>query len=834
MSVFNYSTYTSPDLEKKFGTSIKSGLSQKQAEELRKEFGANSIAQTDRIWLTLLKRQWSSPFIYLLCAASIASFLLESKLNGVLIFGILLVNSILGFYQEYRASKAVQLLKEQLQKFCLVVRDGKTTTRSHTELVPGDLIILEQGNYVPADVRIIEGKLTIDESALSGEPYAAAKTNTPLSQPAQDLYTATNIAFCGTMVSSGSARAIVLATASNTLFGELTAQSTQVLQYSSFQERLQSLSRFILGMVIITIPCIFFSHLLIKGFQIDFLELLLFSIALIIGLAPEALPTVMTFALSKGALMLANHNVIVKRLSAIEDLGSITLLCTDKTGTLTENKLTLVSTYAVPDIPFQQYLLLVSPKESSEPFDQAIWQTSTDQDLLDLTLYKSLAEDPYDTTKKSSSVLVAQGSEKVLIVRGANEEIMRRAARAELPSEGKKWLLDQEKKGNRILAVGYKKGAESLDDPLEFAGLIAFTDPIKATAEKAIRRAQDLHVCIKMITGDSKEIARYVAHSIGLDDRETCAITGTEFEALSLEDQKKAVQNYSVFARCLPAQKLQIVELLREEHTVGFLGDGINDAPALKAAHVGLVVQKGSDLAKDAADIILKGKSLNDIVYGIEIGRVICANTLKYLVISLTSNFGNFYSIALASLFIDFLPLLPRQILLNNMLTDFPMIALATDTVDEETLKHPPKFSVHDIALRSTVLGGVSSLFDFMFFRLFYYAPPAVLQTGWFIESALSELILIFSLRTRRPWFKARRPSMLLMGLSMLVGGICVLLPYTSVGTVFFSFVRLLGSDMATIGVLLLGYTIVSDSVKVVYMRYIHTNSLPKPTHHHR
>ena len=831
MSLFKFTTYTSSDLEKELGTSAMSGLSEKQVDLLKKQFGANCISTTDRVWLTLLKRQWSSPFMYLLLAASIASFLLESKLNGLLIFSILLVNGFLGFYQEYRASKAVQLLKEQLQRFCLVIREGKTASRSHTELVPGDLIILEQGNYVPADVRIIEGKLTIDESALSGEAYAAAKNSVTLAHEAQDLYGATNIAFAGTMVSSGSARALVLGTGSHTLFGELTMQATQVLQYSSFQERLVSLSRFILGMVVITIPCIFFSHMLIKGSQIDFLELLLFSIALIIGLAPEALPTVMTFALSKGALMLANHNVIVKRLSAIEDLGSITLLCTDKTGTLTENKLTVVSTYAVPEIPFQQYLLLVSPKDSSEPFDKAIWLTSSEQDLRDLVSYTTVAIDPYEPTKKSSSALVQEGSEKILLVRGAYEEIMRRAGITELLPEGKQWLRDQEQKGNRILAVGYKKAAQSLDDALMFGGFVAFSDPIKATAAKAIRRAQDLLVIIKMITGDSKEIAQYVAHTIGLDTRADCAMTGAEFEQLSLEEQKKAVHTYSVFARCLPAQKLRIVELLREEHTVGFLGDGINDAPALKAAHVGIVVQKGSDLAKDAADIILKGKSLNDIVYGIEIGRVICANTLKYLVTSLTSNFGNFYSIALASLFIDFLPLLPRQILLNNMLTDFPMIAIATDTVDEETLKHPPKFSVHDLALRATLLGGVSSLFDFMFFRLFYYAQPAVLQTGWFIESALSELILIFSLRTRRPWFKAHRPSALLIGLSAIVGCICVALPFSYIGNLFFSFARLSSSEMATIAVLLVGYSIVTDTVKVIYMRYFqvsHSSNLQK------
>jgi Mg2+-importing ATPase len=810
--LLSYTDKSIPFLEKELSTSSTQGLSFSQIATLQSSVPKLLVVKR-YIWPRLLLRQFTSIFIIMLIVSSIALFFLESKLNAILILSIVMVNGLLTFFQEYRASQALELLKQHLQLFCPTLREGKLELVPYEKLLVGDLVVLEQGNYVPADIRIVSGKIRIDESLLTGESAEQEKTGASLASEAQDIYGANNMAFFGTTISQGTAKGIVVATGSGTLFGEVSRETLQNFQQSGFQERLATLSRFLVIVIGITFPLILLSQLIIKGWHIDLLEVSIFAIALVIGLTPEMLPTVTTFALSKGAVLLAKHNVIVKRLSAIEDLGSITMLLTDKTGTLTKNSLALVSVYEEGTMPVRQLARMIACHETTDAFDKATREALAAEDTSEYTV---LDEQPFDPVKRTSAILVQWGGEPLLIVRGTVEEICPQ----ELTPEAQEWVSQHNAEGNRVLAYGYAEQAQSIEQrPVKVAGFLAFTDPIKETAASALLKARKLGIEVRMVTGDSKEVGCYVAKKIGLSSTLECAISGAEFELLSPEQKREAVRKYVVFARFLPTQKYELVELCRKHYTVGFLGDGINDAPALKAAHVGIVVQSASDLAKDSSDIIMLHKSLFDVVYGIGIGRNIFVNTIKYLITSIASNFGNFYSLAIASLFIDFLPLLPRQILLVNMLSDLPMVAIATDTVDFEELNHPPRFVMKDIAVSAAIFGMISSLFDFLFFACFKGSGPMRLQTAWFTESISTEIVLIYSLRTRLPFYKARRPSLTLMLLSAFVLCCTCVLPMIPWVVSMFHLIPLSLRDMATIAGIVLGYFLLNDRVKVAYYK---------------
>ena len=822
MDTLRYSHFTAQQLEHEFRTSLTLGLSTSQAANLKKSVSSLSLSSSRLVWPFLLIRQFRSPFLYLLVGCALISFFLESRINAGIILIIILLNGLITFFQEYRASRSLQLLQEHLELLCTVLRDGVPYTISQKHLVPGDLLILDVGNYVPADVRIIQGKVLIDESTLSGESLPVEKDTVVPEQPAQTIYEENNMAFLGTIIVAGSARAIVVSIGKQTYFGEISMHTLATPEESGFQERLALLSRFLLMVIVSTLILLFLVHLILKGSQVNILELSLFSLALVIGLTPEALPTVTMFALSKGAVLLARKHVIVKRLSAVEDLGSISLLCTDKTGTLTENTLAVTSWFKEsPELKLFSYLVSLRP--TSDSFDRASMAIESPEDHRESLLFTRLEERPFDPSKRSTAVLVKKGARTILIVRGALDDIFKACTHINKNKERDEWLLEQANQGNRVLAIAYKEQAASIEDAtaLTLAGLVAFHDPIKPTAEIAIKKARNVGIVVKMLTGDSKEVACYIAKTVGLIQEGDCAVSGDEFETLTPTEKKATLKKYHVFARFLPSQKLELVKLFREECTVGFLGDGINDAPALQAAHVGLVVQNASDIAKEAADIILLKKSLLTIIEGIALGRAVFINTLKYIITSISSNFGNFYSIAIASLFIDFLPLLPRQLLLINIISDFPMIAIATDTVDQQELLKPPNYNIKGIALLSLLLALISSIFDFTFFAFFYHAQPIVLQTLWFMESVLTELVLIFSVRTRFLFFRARRPSLILLFLAVTAALVTGLLPLLSWGQLLFHFTRPTMRETLIVGSIVLTYFIATDMCKSAYYAFL-------------
>ncbi|MGC2310995.1 MAG: HAD-IC family P-type ATPase [Candidatus Babeliaceae bacterium] len=822
-----------PALEDLLHTSTQEGLTDQQVAEKQSKYGFNVLNGYVVTWWHILKRQWSSPFLYLLLIAAVISFFLQEFLNGIIIIIIICINLTLGFIQEYRAERALYLLRRFIIITTQVKRNNIIIKLDSKELVPGDIVMLQAGDQVPADIRIIkESNLSLDESSITGESVPAKKIASALDQAPHDIFKAANIALSGTTVTSGKGTGIVFATGMTTMLGSIASLTALPLDQSNFQRNITQLSKFMIKIICFTLVGVLCAHLIIKGAHIDVIQLLLFALALAVSVTPEALPVVTTCALTEGSLELAEHKVVVKRLSALEDLGSIDVLCADKTGTLTENKLTLIDTYAyTKNDPLEYAFLAVKNQHMlhGHSFEAAIIQKA-ETSLKNTQEYTIKEEIPFDPIRRFAVTFLERADKKLLcILRGAYEEVIKLT---QLTQEEQipmlNWMNEHGKKGHRIIAVAYKTCDTVIDQEKilvqhDFitAGLLAFEDPIKPTATASVQMAQKMGIALKILTGDSQDVSEAVAHTIGLITNAEQVITGPEFEKLSLEQKEQAVYKYVVFARILPQQKYEIIELLKKDHTVGFLGEGINDVPALHCADVGIVVQHGTDIAKDAADIVLLHHSLRVIVEGIAIGRKVFANTHKYLLSVLTCNFGNFYSIVIASLLIDFLPMLPLQILLVNLLSDLPMIAIATDTVDPHELERPNRYNIKDLGFASTIFGITSSVCDFIFFSIFYTKGAAVLQTNWSIISVLSQIFIIYSLRTKLFCLKALQPSRLLILLSVIVGLIIITLPYLSYSQRVFSFTPPIFSDLMLLFGLTFIYFIATETVKLLYYHWI-------------
>lgn len=837
MNFSQYTTQTVEQVEKEFHTNLAKGLNTEQVLEFQKKYGANSTNHKTFNTLKIFLRQLTSPFVYLLIASAIISYLLEeNKLSSIMIIIIVLLNTLLGFIQEYRAARIAQLLKKHLAIKVKVKRDNQTNIVNSEQLVPGDIIILQPGDYIPADIRFIKTTgLSIDESALTGESIAVKKSEEPLPKESKNIYDATNIGFLGTIVTTGSATAVVIATGYNTFFSSISTLTQQAQEESSFQIRVKKLSIFIMRMIVITLIILFIFHLIINP-QAGIIQLLLFSITLAIGITPEALPVVTTFALSRGALTMAKNNVIVKRLSAIEDMGSITILCTDKTGTLTENQLELEAVYGAQEHnPLLYSLISAEDKKCKHigAIDKALWEGANREVQTQVKEFEVIKEIPFDSFLIRNIVLVKKDNHYELINRGGFEVIIPKckAMSKEKQTAIDNWLDEQSSFGRRILALSYKKLNHEPQDILkeeydmEFIGFVSLEDPIKESTQHAVDKAKKLGITLKMLTGDSAQVAYAVGKKVKLISENEQVMTGDRFSQLSDKEKLNAVNTHTIFARILPQQKYEIVKLLRTSATVGYLGDGINDAPALKISDVGISVSDSVDIAKDAADIVLLKKSLNVIINGIAQGRKVFANILKYIKITIAANFGGFYSIAIAALFTDFLPLLPLQILLINLLSDMPMIAIATDSVDQQQLAKPSDYNLKDLALQSTFLGLVSSVFDFMFFVLFYKSGSAILRTVLFTESVLTELVLIFSARTQKIFFKASTPSLILTILAIFAGFLTLLLPQTQVGQIIFGLTKLNIKNVTIILILVITYFITTEIVKLVYYKWMNNKT---------
>ncbi len=798
------------------------GLSDSTVNALRSQHELNLLSTSETGKLDLLIRQFRSPFIYILLFAALLAFALGEYIDSSIILIFVAINATLGFYQEFRSDQAIKMLKRYTAPAAHVIRDGAEEEIPTYELLPGDIVLLEPGDIVPADMRLLETtNFSVNESALTGEAIASEKTHQSINKIDVPIHEAKNIAFSGTSVVSGKAKGVVFAIGQNAYIGKIAKLTAETVRVSSFGRGMASLSNFVLKMVGVTLFLVFFANLLIKGGGADTGDMILFIIALAASVIPEALPLVITFSLSRGAIRLSKHKVVVKRLSAIEGLGGVKILCTDKTGTITENTLNISEAYGDYDIVLNQAFAAISRHSSKlDPFDTAIEKArrKSKQKTKDLPIH----EIPFDPTRKRNSVLVPKGSSFMLIVRGAEEAILPYISKKD--ANIAKWIKSQEEQGKRVIVVahkiltdgsGYEQKQEEKD--LILTGALSFTDPPKKSAIKAVKTAQKLGVSIKIITGDGDVVAGTIARQIGLVESAKEVITAQEFFTLNSKKQQQIAEKMRVFARFSPSQKHQLIEILQQNREVGFLGDGVNDAPALKAANVAIAVQGASDIAREAADIILLNSSLNIIVNGIREGRQVFTNTIKYVKMTLASNFGNFYAIAAVTLFIEFLPMLPVQILLVNLLTDFPLISVATDSVDPKDIAKPEGYNTREFALFAIIFGVVSSAFDFLFFGTFYKISPQALQTNWFIGCILTELLLLYSLRSKQVFYKAPVPSKIIVILTLIAASATIIIPYTQIGQSAFHFVAPSAHQIALVLGITVTYFVVNELVKVTY-----------------
>ena len=814
-------------------SSQQAGLSGRVAEEHLSLFGKNELTGREVVWQEILLRQFRSAFIYLLFAASAIALYLGEYLDAAIIFLFLFINAGLGFFQEYRAEHALKLLKQFVERTTRVRRDGKEIMVLVSDIVPGDVALLDAGDMIPADGYFLRAdSVTVDESPMTGESAPVAKEEGKLAQTPLGFYDARNIGFSRTTLLSGDAELLIFATGDHTEVGAIAGKMYEAESPSAFERGVSHFSKFILKLILVTVPIVYLLHAVIQGGEVGMGAFLLFLIALTVSAIPEALPLVTTIALSRGALLLAKKQVVPRRLSAIEDLGSIDVLCTDKTGTITENRLSVRSIWGDEQVVLRHALmaprsLIGASRTQNGVFDHALLAYASEEMKTSLSEIVRIDELPFDPLRRKESVLIEEEGKRLLVMRGAPEVVFA-ASGKKIPKEAEAWAREEGNKGCRVLAIGVKsmpkKGYECLcggdEKRMHILGMIAFADPLKPSSKQAIGDAGRLGVRVKIITGDSREVAGWVGYEAGVISRREAVLSGEEFDLLSEDEKMLAVEKYDVFARTTPLQKYAIIQLLEREHLVGFLGEGFNDAPALKMAHVGLAVSGASDIAQDASDIILLNPSLEVIVDGIREGRKIFANSVKYIRATLASNFGNFYALAFASLFVPFLPMLPIQILLLNLLSDFPMISIATDAVDDAELKRPRGYQIGELTAIAIVLGIVSTLFDFAFFGYFMQYEKEVLQTMWFVGSVLTELVLLFSIRTALPFWRAKQPSATVLFLSIFVAIITLALPFIPVTQRIFGFITPTTEHLTALVLLVFFYFVSSEVMKLLFYRF--------------
>lgn len=823
-----------------YNTSIKSGLSDSEIRARQNIHGLNTLPRKGRSWLHILIEQFSSSFVHLLIIAAVLSFFLQNHINGITIALLTLATTLMGFYQEYYAERTVQLLMHYLETQSLVLRNGKTIKIKSDQLVPGDIIFLSSGNVIPADVRFIQTQsLCVDESTLSGESLPIQK-NANFKPDDAKPFTPATIGLCGSTITEGTAVGIIIATGSKTKLSTVATLGSDIDRPSMFSQEISDLSRIIALLVVVTLIVIYLVHLFKSGRSLSTVDISLFMVALAVSIVPQAMQAVITFALSQGARVMARKDVIVKRLASIEDLGSVTVLCVDKTGTITENKLTVDEVFSdntLETINMAFYTRKTATGEengASNAFDKALDSYLKLNNNPVNALQEIIHTIPFNPRTRSNGAIISKERAHTLIIRGAYENVigMCKNTQPKKILELNQWIEQRGNEGKRIIAIAVKN-LDSYDpnadyfsyNDMTFHGLIAFADPIKPSVYEALREAQELGVEIKIITGDAPTIARHVAKKIGLISQENQVMTGDEFEQLSRAEQEEACKRVAVFARTLPEQKFNIINTMKRTERVAFLGEGINDVPSLKSSLVGLVVENASDIAKDAADIVLLKKNLLVIVEGIQEGRKIFTNTLTYFQGMLTSNFSRFYAIALASFLIDYLPMLPLQILLVNFLSDLPLIFIATDNVDPEDLEKPRRYQVKELLSFGMILGGLCFVIDLIFFMKFKNEQPSILRTNWFIITVLTEHIFFMLIRAKGFALRAIRPSFILGFLTILSAIATVALPYTRFGQEIFELTPPSTQHLIWMGGFLVFYFIVMEMCKLVYYRFFSYHS---------
>ena len=809
------------------------GQTTASAAERRRRFGPNQAVAFGRPPLIVqFFARFRSPLVIVLLVASVLSALTGEVASFVIITTVVLLSVTLDFIQELQAERTVEALRRSVALRVSAKRDGAVTQIPAVELVPGDIVLLSAGDLVPADGRILDAKdLFVNQALLTGESYPAEKHPTELATPVPDLQGATNALFMGSSVISGTATVLICRIGRATAFGGLASTILSKPPATAFELGIRRFGALIVRVTVLLVLFVLLINLLLHR---PLLESFLFALALAVGLTPELLPMITTVTLSRGALRLARRHVIVKRLAAIHNLGAMDVLCTDKTGTLTEAQIKLarhVDAFGNESERVFELAYLNSAFETGlkSPLDEAVLAHRT----LDCSAWRKLDEVPFDFTRRRVSVLLAKETQRLLIVKGAPEDVLRLSTRCEGPSGGLRPLDDDTRaklvgqfegfgsEGFRTLAVALREVAPGQDtavlgdeSELVFSGFAAFLDPPKVSAANAVRQLADSGVTVKILTGDNERVTRHLCTELGFPIARV--ITGDELSTMSDEALYARVASTNLFCRVTPQQKLRVLlALKRRGSVVGFLGDGINDAPSLHAADVGISVDGAADVAKEAADMILLEHDLSVMHDAVAEGRRTFANVMKYILMATSSNFGNMFSMAGAALLLPFLPMLPVQILLNNLLYDFSEIGIPFDRVDSQAMARPRHWDMRLITRFMLIIGPISSLFDFLTFFVMLHvfnAGEALFQTGWFVESMATQVLVIFLIRTQDSVFSSR-PHPLLAGMSVAVVAVAACLPFTPIGA-WFGLVPLPATFFAALAVMVVGYLALVEVAK--------------------
>jgi P-type Mg2+ transporter len=837
------------DVERELGVVAGQGLSVEEVVRRRARFGPNAVSSHRARLFPVLWHQLRSPLLGLLLAAAVASYFVGERGSAVIIGVIVALSVGLGFVNEYRAEKAAEALHSQIHHETVVVRGGQRAAVDVTELVPGDLVELRLGDIVPADLRLVEVTgLVCDESILTGESQPVDKSTNPVPSgtPLAEL---SGCALMGTVVSAGSGRGTVVATAARTEFGNIAAGLSTHQLDTEFQVGLRRFSLLLVYVAGALTTSIFVINVALHRPIID---ALLFSLAIAVGITPQLLPAVVSSSLAAGSRRMSRRKVLVKRLVCIEDLGDVDVLFTDKTGTLTAGRIDYTRAVPVgatePEVVLRWGLLCTENTEQGgqavggNPLDQALWDSpAAVAERAAASEYARLAVLPFDHERRMVSVLVRDpAGQLALVTKGAPESVLDRCV--DVPDSAREALEAEFAAGNRVVAVATRPFTDERtptpDDEsgLHLVGLLVFLDPPKEGAAEALRRLASLGIAVKVVTGDNAAVAVKVCRDLGL--AEGGSLTGTDLAALDDSQLAAAILHTTVFARVSPEDKSRIVRTQRGSGGgVAFLGDGVNDALALHVADVGISVDSATDVAKDAADVILLEKDLNVLADGVAEGRRIFANTIKYVLMGTSSNFGNMFSAAGASLFLSFLPMLPSQILLNNLLYDASQLAIPTDNVDEEQLRRPSHWDIGFIRHFMLFFGPLSSLFDFATFAVMlwvFHSGPAQFRSGWFVESLATQTLVIFAIRTRRIPFFRSHPSLPLTLAALSVAAVGALLPATPLAHTL-GFRPLPGGFFAALAGMVVGYLgLIEVGKRFFYGIAVSTTSTEVPFSGHR
>lgn len=800
-----------------------SGLSSKEAHHRLKEYGPNLFkVKKSSSSFALLISQFKSPLILLFLFTAILSAFLKEHTNTILIFIIVSISIFLGFLQERKAVHIIEKLISIVKVKSEVLRDGEKKNIDNEHIVVGDIILFNAGDIIPADAVLLESKdLYVDESMLTGEPLAVEKKEGPLPIDTP-INKRINFLFMGSHVVSGFAKALIVATSTNTEFGKVIQTLKAHMPITDFEKSIKEFSIFLMKVTVILIISIFIFNIFLHR---PIITSILFSLALAIGLSPQLLPAITSVNLAHGAQHMKHKKVIIKRLSSIENFGSMNLLCADKTGTLTEGKIKVHSTFSFSDqekLALYSYLNAKFQSGYKNPIDDAILNNYS----YDTSEYEKIDELPYDFSRKRLTILLKHKDHFLNISKGALTQILQICTTVEidnkieplndhLPMIMKKYeeLASQ---GFKIIAIAHS--SKELETNMTFIGFLIFYDPLKKDVLSTIKQLNKYKINLKIITGDNRFSALYIGKKLDLD---SSILTGSEIMKMQDDELQNSIEKIHIFCEIEPSQKERLIRSFKKTHVVGYLGDGINDASALHTADIGISVNSATDAARDAADIVLLDKNLSVLLDGIKEGRKTFANTLKYIFMATSANFGNMFSMAGISVFLKFLPLMPEQILLMNLFTDVPEMTIASDSVDSEIVEKPIKMDLNFIAKFMLVFGLISSIFDFATFGSLIYlfhADQFQFRTAWFIESVISASMIVLVIRTKKLFFKSR-PSFPLMIATFSIFILTILLPYSPLGT-FFQFVKLPLSFYLILTAILILYIFFAEIAKAIFYKY--------------